>query len=149
MDDRRAGANGPLVMGVLRAAVGVAMIAAPRSVARPQDGVDAAGDLVFMVRTIGVRDLALGLGTVAAARSGRRGEARRWVRFGLVSDLLDVIVGSVAGPLLGRRGAAAAALIPIPFVAADAWILASPVGAAPETQGSVRPDGATDSKPIF
>ena len=115
--------NGALAMGVLRAAVGVAMIAAPRAVVRPKDGVAPGGDLVFMVRTIGVRDLALGLGTMAAARSGRTDEARRWVRFGLVSDAIDVVVGSVAGPLLGRRGAATAALVPLPFVAADVWIL--------------------------
>ena len=102
---------GAQAMGVLRALVGVAMIAAPRLVVRPKDGVAAAGDVVFMVRTIGVRDLALGLGTVVAARSSRRGDARRWMQFGLVSDALDVVVGSRSAPLLGRGGAASAALI--------------------------------------
>src|ERR1700760_2113991 len=92
--------RGAQVMGVLRALVGVAMIAAPRSVARATDGVPAAGDLVFMVRTIGVRDLALGLGTLAASRA-TDADAARWVRFGLVSDALDVVTGAAAGGLLG------------------------------------------------
>src|SRR6201994_3658675 len=91
--------RGAQVMGVLRALVGVAMIAAPRAVARPTNGVPAAGDLVFMVRTIGVRDLAIGLGTLAAAGS-TASDAERWVRFGLVSDAIDVVVGSSASQLL-------------------------------------------------
>jgi hypothetical protein len=110
-------------MGGLRALVGVAMIVAPRSVARSTNGVAAAGDLVFMVRTIGVRDLALGLGTLAAANSSNTTDQARWVRFGLVSDALDVVTGTAAGRLLGRRGAASAALIPAPFAAADLWVL--------------------------
>ncbi len=114
--------RGARIMGSLRAAVGVAMIVAPRAVARPTDGVAAAGDLVFMVRTIGVRDLALGLGTLAGASSGAD-DARRWVTFGLLSDALDVVVGSRATSLLGRSGAIAAALIPAPFAAADLYIL--------------------------
>jgi hypothetical protein len=110
-------------MGALRALVGVAMIAAPRLVVRPKDGVPPVGDLVFMVRTIGVRDLALGLGTLAAASSSTAADPARWVRFGMVSDALDVVTGLSSGRLLGRGGAAAAALIPAPFVAADIWVL--------------------------
>jgi hypothetical protein len=94
-------------------------------VVRPQDGVPAPGNLVFMVRTIGVRDLALGLGTVVAARSSRRRGVRRWIQFGLLSDALDVMTGASSSRLLGRSGAAAAALIPVPFVAADLLVLRS------------------------
>jgi hypothetical protein len=117
--------RGALSVGVLRSLVGVAMIVAPRSVVRPQGGVPAPGNLVFMVRTIGVRDLALGLGTVAAACSHGGQDVQRWIRFGLVSDALDVVVGIGSSRLLGRRGAASAALIPVPFVAADLWVLRS------------------------
>jgi hypothetical protein len=117
--------KGARVMGTLRALVGVAMIVAPRTVVRPKDGVAAAGDLVFMVRTIGVRDLALGLGTLVAASSTSSADPARWVRFGMVSDALDVVTGTASGGLLGRRGAASAALIPAPFVVADLWVLRS------------------------
>lgn len=114
---------GPRAIGVLRALVGVAMIVAPRLVVRSTDGEPESGTVAFMVRTIGVRDLALGLGTVTAARSSRSGDARRWVQFGLLSDALDVVIGTRSPPLLGRSGAATAALVPVPFVAADLWIL--------------------------
>jgi len=124
-DADRALRSGARFMGALRALVGVAMIVAPRAVVRPKDGVPAAGDLVFMVRTIGVRDLALGLGTLAAAGSSSAGDPARWVRFGLVSDALDVLTGTASSGLLGRGGAASAALIPAPFVAADLWVLRS------------------------
>jgi hypothetical protein len=127
MDEGRATAAGDTVgaraIGVARALVGVAMIVAPRLVVRSNDGEPASGTVAFMVRTIGVRDLALGLGTVTAARSSRTGDARRWVQFGLLSDALDVVIGTRSGPLLGRSGAATAALVPVPFVAADVWIL--------------------------
>jgi hypothetical protein len=115
--------GGALAIGIARALVGIGMIAAPRSVVRPENGVPAAGNLVFMVRTIGVRDLALGLGTVVAARASRGNDARRWIQFGLVSDALDVIIGTRSSPLLGRSGAATAALMPVPFVAADLRVL--------------------------
>ena len=118
-------ASGARIVGLLRAAVGIAMIVAPRVVVRPQDGVPASGIVAFMVRTIGVRDLALGLGTMAAARSSRRSDARRWIQFGLLSDGLDTVIGAGSVPLLGRSGAATAALVPVPFVAADLWVLRS------------------------
>jgi hypothetical protein len=123
--DKHAVARGAQMMGLLRAAVGIAMIMVPRSVVRPQGDEPSPGNLVFMVRTIGVRDLALGLGTLAAAQSSRGSDARRWVQFGLLSDALDTVIGAGSGRLLGRRGAAMAALIPAPFVAADVWVLRS------------------------
>ena len=43
----------------------------------------------------------------------------------VMSDALDVVVGTGSGRLLGARGAASAALIPVPFVAADLWVLRS------------------------
>jgi hypothetical protein len=70
------------------------------------------------MRTIGVRDLVLGAGTVAAARAGEGG-VRRWIATGLLSDALDVLTGAVSGSLVGRRGALTAAVLPMPFVLAD------------------------------
>ena len=121
--DRSAATSGTAAMGWLRAAVGVAMIAAPNLVVPAPEGAPPPGSLAFMVRTIGVRDLAIGLGTVAAARAAAPDDMRRWLRYGLLSDALDVVAGATAGRLLGRGGATAAALIPVPFVAADLGVL--------------------------
>ncbi|MCU1356773.1 MAG: hypothetical protein JWM89_2191 [Acidimicrobiales bacterium] len=117
------------IIGTLRALVGVAMIAAPRAVARPAPDGTVSGTELFLLRTIGVRDLALGLGTLAATRSGRPAGPsgvegiRRWTRFGLLSDALDVVTGSLAVPLVGKDGATIAATVPLPFVALDIWTL--------------------------
>jgi hypothetical protein len=92
---------------------------------RPQDGEAPSGTVAFMVRTIGVLDLALGLGTLASTRASHRADVRRWIQFGLLSDGLDTIIGSRASAMLGRKGAATAALVPVPFVAADVWVLRS------------------------
>ena len=112
-------------IGGLRAAVGVAMFVAPRAVARPApDGTT--GTELFLLRTIGIRDLALGLGTLASTRSTAAGaddDIRRWTRFGLVSDALDVVAGTAAVRWIGRDGALIAGGLPVPFAALDLWTL--------------------------
>ena len=44
------------------------------------------------MRTIGIRDLVLGLGTVFAARSDVGGDVGRWNSAALASDALDTVV---------------------------------------------------------
>ena len=80
--------------------------------------------MVLLMRTVGIRDLALGLGTVHAARSGSTREVRRWVGAGLVSDALDVAAGLASARTTGVRGVLSA-LIASPMVAADAWALSA------------------------
>lgn len=56
-------------MGWLRAAVGVALLAAPAVPMRISGRTEPTAAAVLLMRTIGIRDLVLGLGTVAASRS--------------------------------------------------------------------------------
>jgi hypothetical protein len=101
-------------MGVVRAAVGVALLAAPRAIGRSDDP-----SFALLMRTIGVRDLVLGVG--AATASGPA--APHWGRAVLASDSIDVIVGTAAIPKVGVGGGLVAALLPVPFVLADVWAL--------------------------
>jgi len=101
-------------MGAVRAAVGVALLAAPKAIGRSDDP-----SFALLMRTIGVRDLVLGVG--AATASGLA--ASHWGRAVLASDSIDVIVGTAAIPKVGVGGGLVAALLPVPFVLADVWAL--------------------------
>src|SRR5260370_8524366 len=65
-------------MGWLRAAVGVALIAAPGVPMRLAGQEAPSGADMLLMRTIGIRDLVLGLCTVAAARSDDLMDVPRW-----------------------------------------------------------------------
>jgi hypothetical protein len=103
-------------MGVLRAAVGVALLAAPKAIGGNDDATSA-----LLMRTIGVRDLVLGAGAATASGSA----AAHWGKAVLASDSIDVLVGTAAIPKVGIRGGLVAALLPIPFALADVWALRS------------------------
>ncbi|MGH9920124.1 MAG: hypothetical protein ACRD6W_14815 [Nitrososphaerales archaeon] len=108
-------------MGYLRAAVGVALIAAPRATARLLKAEDSSEGFAFLIRTIGIRDLVLGIGIIRASSSSTQ-EARHWLLAGLVSDSLDAIAGTV----LVRTDALAGAMsvvIPLPVIVGDVWAL--------------------------
>lgn len=99
-------------LSAVRTAVGGAMIAAPRQLPRTL-GVDAATvtRTTWLVRMIGVREVALGAGTLLAAR---RGEAMAtWVLAQAFSDAGDAVVIGVA--LRSRRVASLPALAVIGF----------------------------------
>jgi hypothetical protein len=74
-------------------ALGVAALAWPSILARPWVGA-AADDLAARVfgRALGARDLALGLGALAALQdpAAEPGSASAWVAAGALSDALDV-----------------------------------------------------------
>jgi hypothetical protein len=106
-------------MGWLRAAVGVALIAAPGVPMRFAGNEEPSGASLLLMRTIGVRDLVLGLGTVAASRSGAGDDARRWTDATLASDGLDTVLGLVSARSIGRRDALAAAGLALSFVCGD------------------------------
>lgn len=110
-------------MGWLRAAVGVALIAAPAAPMRLSGREEPTGASVLLMRTIGIRDLVLGLGTVAAARSDDAGDVRRWTASALASDSLDVAVSMASSRSIGKRDSWAAALLASVFVCGDieAW----------------------------
>ena len=101
-------------MGVIRALVGVSMLVAPRLIGRNDNP-----SFVLLMRTIGVRDLVLGIGAATAAPLAQE----HWGQAVLASDAIDVAVGTLAIPKVGASGGLVAALLPVPFVAADVWAL--------------------------
>ncbi len=112
-------------MGWLRAGVGVVLIAAPgaptRLVGRPAP--DGAG--MLLMRTVGIRDLILGLGAVAAARSDDVKDVRRWTVAALASDSLDSVTSLASFRSIGRRDSWGAALLAMAFVGGDLQALRS------------------------
>ena len=70
------------------------------------------------MRTIGIRDLVLGLGTVAAA-SGAPDDAARWNSAALASDALDTVVSLASARSIGKRDARVAAALAFTFVCGD------------------------------
>ena len=104
-------------MGYLRAAVGVVLIAAPRATMKLLQAEDSSDGFAMLIRTVGIRDLVLGIGTIRATYASTD-EARQWLLAGLASDSLDVI----AGAALSRRDVKSgmlAAIVPLPFIAGD------------------------------
>jgi uncharacterized MnhB-related membrane protein len=92
-----------------RSAAGVALLAKPE-LARAHPGAER-----MLTRLVGVRDLALGLGTAAALT---RGDARIWLAAGLASDVSDAAVSLRSARDVGRTEAALGALLAVPFIAA-------------------------------
>jgi hypothetical protein len=101
-----------------RTALGVAALIWPSVPARPWVGAsaDELGAQVFG-RALGARDLALGLGALAAARrpASGSGPAGAWYAAGALSDALDVAVTAAAWPRLPR---------------ATRWLIAATAGGA-------------------
>jgi hypothetical protein len=108
-------------MGWLRAAVGVALIMAPEAPTRLAGRPELPGAGVLLMRTIGIRDLALGLGTVAAARSGDARDVHRWTAAALASDSLDAATSLASFRAIGKRDAVGAALLALAFAVGDVW----------------------------
>ena len=85
--------RGALTVAAGRVALGLTALAWPAGPARPWVGASA-DDLAARVfgRALGARDVALGLGALAALRrpDGEPGSAASWVAAGALSDALDV-----------------------------------------------------------
>ena len=90
-----------------RVALGLAALAWPALPARPWVGA-AGDDLAVRVfgRALGARDLALGLGTLAALRrpAGGPGPAGSWVAAGALCDGLDVVTSLISWRELPAKG---------------------------------------------
>lgn len=118
-------------MGWLRTAVGLALIAAPGAPMRLAGQQEPAGADLLLMRTIGIRDLVLGLGTVAAARSDDMTDLRRWTATALASDSLDVAASLASFRSIGKRDSWSAAILALTFVCGDLQALRH-IPAAPE-----------------
>lgn len=110
-------------MGWLRGGIGVAMIAAPTAILGVSDRERATGTAALLLRTIGIRDLAIGMGVVAAARSNQDDDLRRWTLTALLSDSLDVTASILARRSIGVRDSMAATGLAMLAVLGDAQVL--------------------------
>ncbi len=110
-------------MGWLRTAVGAALIAVPGPFLRLSRREQPTGASVLLLRTIGVRDLVLGLGTLAAARSEEVSEIRRWSTVTMASDSLDVVCSIASMRSIGRLNAMGAAAVALIAVSGDVQAL--------------------------
>jgi hypothetical protein len=106
-------------MGWLRTSVGVALIVAPGAPMRLAGTDSPTGTALLLMRTIGIRDLVLGLGTVTASQGPDESDARRWVLATLASDSLDTVVSLAAMRAIGKRDSLLAAALAFAFVCGD------------------------------
>ncbi|MDZ7677897.1 MAG: hypothetical protein U5K29_05055 [Acidimicrobiales bacterium] len=112
------------ILGVSRAALGVALLVAPRLTARGWVGDQAtSGSGKVALRALGIRDVAIGYGTVHAIDSGDP-NLRQWVTLAGLCDLTDATATVLAFHRLPKRGrflalTMAAAAAAVAFVARD------------------------------
>ncbi len=97
--------RGAMAVAAGRVVLGVTALARPSVPARPWVG--GSGDEVatrVFGRALGARDLALGLGALAAlkGRAAQAGAARTWLAAGALSDGLDVVASVLAWRELPR-----------------------------------------------
>ena len=108
--ERVAAAARPEHLALGRTAAGVVMVGAPTRLPRAL-GVDSATStrMAWAVQMLGAREVALGLGTLAALRSPDRRGARLWLLGAVLSDAVDVLaVGrAVASGRLSRAAGGA------------------------------------------
>jgi hypothetical protein len=80
------------------------------------------GSLFLFARTVGIRDLVLGAGTLVAS-FGEEEDLRPWVSASFASDALDLVSGMASASQVGASGSVAATAASIPFVAGGWWTL--------------------------
>jgi hypothetical protein len=106
-------------MGWLRAAVGGFLIVAPGVTLRLSHREAPTAASRLLLRTIGIRDLVIGVGTVMAGNADDEDDLRRWTSVGLMSDSSDLVASIASRRAIGNvesLGAASAALV---FVVGD------------------------------
>jgi len=91
-------------LAVGRIVAGTALLLFPTLAAKPWvGGVAGASGARVLVRSLGIRDLVLGLGVIVA---GQRGESLKgWLQAGVAADAIDCVgvgLGAHDAPLLGR-----------------------------------------------
>jgi hypothetical protein len=88
------------------------------------------GSFILFARTVGIRDALFGLGCLLSTLNADRSEeTRRWIRLWLANEVADVVAAVAMSQRLGGAGAATAASLPVPLIAADIWALRHLAGA--------------------
>jgi hypothetical protein len=133
--------RGATALAAARTALGVVALTSPQLAARPWVGAVAEGTPGrLLARALGGRDLALGLGALAALQrlplagtSQSGSEAGLWVGMGAMADSVDLLATAIAWrqlPPVGRWLVAASAGGAAVAGAAAAWTLIAPSGEA-------------------
>ncbi|HEX3947829.1 MAG TPA: hypothetical protein VHW47_08985 [Acidimicrobiales bacterium] len=91
-----------VVVAAGRVGIGVAALARPRLAVRPWVGVDDGPASAVLGRSLGGRDIALGLGLLLAANHDR--PLRGWAEAAALADTGDVVATLAAFGSLPRRG---------------------------------------------
>jgi hypothetical protein len=129
--------GGATALAAARTAIGVVALAAPTLVTRPWLGPDRGPAARVLGRALGGRDLALGLGALAAlqqppARTRSAGHPGIWIGVGALSDAMDVLATVAAWdelPPVGRwLVAMSAGGAAVAGAAAAGSLLANPAG---------------------
>jgi hypothetical protein len=82
------------------------------------------GSLFLFARTVGIRDLVIGAGTLIASFDPESTEdLRRWTQVSLASDAMDIVSGAASARHVGLAGALQATVASMPFVAGGWWAL--------------------------
>src|SRR5262249_22745131 len=105
-------------VAIVRIGAGVALGAAPRPFLRLEEPIACGSSMTLLMRTVGIRDLGIGIGTMRAVRTGTVDDVQRWVGAGLLSDALDVAAGLAAARTMGARGVLSA-VVAAPMVVLD------------------------------
>ncbi len=98
---------------------GAACMVAPRTVMGPA-AARAEGQMVWMGRAFGVRDVVLGTGTFLALSQDTQA-AVRWVEVSAAADALDVANAAVFHKELDRAGIAGVLALAVPATLGGAW----------------------------
>lgn len=118
------------VAAATRVLIGAALLAAPTPVGRPWAGpvVDEPGARL-LVRSLGVRDLLLGLGQWQSLRGSLRGSggdasAQPWLGYNAAVGAVDVVATAIALPSLPRSSRVLLTAM-IGTLAVDSWLAAT------------------------
>ena len=147
--------GGATALAAARTAIGVVALAAPTLVTRPWLGPDRGPAVRVLGRALGGRDLALGVGALAAlqqpsARSRPAGHPGIWIGVGALSDAMDVLATVAAWdelPPVGRwLVALSAGGAAVAGAAAAGLLLAEPAG-SPGAAAAGSPDAESAGSP--
>jgi len=102
-----------------RVLYGLGCMVAPRTIMGPA-GTRAEGQLIWLVRAFGVRDLVLGAGTLKALVDGDP-TAARWVQVSAAADSIDIVNAVVFRKELDRTGVAGVLGLAVPAALGGWW----------------------------